>query len=210
MSWSSFWNDVGENLSNIFGGSASARRNAEKQMKDYRNAINQYTGSEGYKNALNQATKETARLAGQQANQAAAQQQSALRSSGQSGNAAAILAGNNSFNAYQNAYNNNIQNQQNAAYNAGLDKVGQEQAYNQDRQSTASNNQTMSAKPFQDVMALGGRVLSAIPGAKVVGDAISNPGSDERIKNSISTDEFFKKYKPRKMESLKVHLSKGE
>lgn len=194
MSWSSFWNDVGENLSNIFGGSASARRNAEKQMTDYRNAINQYTGSEGYKNTLNQATKETARLAGQQANQAAAQQQSALRSSGQSGNAAAILAGNNSFNAYQNAYNNNIQNQQNAAYNAGLDKVGQEQSYNQDRINTGNANRKQSSESLQTGLSTAAAIL----------------GSDKKIKQSVSTDDFFKKYKPRKIESLKVSLSKGE
>ncbi|MCQ2082530.1 MAG: hypothetical protein MJZ11_12820 [Lachnospiraceae bacterium] len=196
MGWSDFWSGVGENLSNIFGGSAAARRNAEKQMGDYRNAINNYTGSEGYKNALNQATKETARLAGQQANQAASQQQSALRSSGQSGNAAAVLAGNNAFNAYQNAYNNNIQGQQSAAYNAGLDNVNSQRAYNQDRISTAEAGQKQSGQGMQQIADVAGRVASFF--------------SDEKTKNAVSTDEFFEKYKPRKMESLKVNLSKGE
>lgn len=194
MGWSEFWSGVGENLSNIFGGSAAARRNAEKQMGDYRNAINNYTGSEGYKNALNQATKETARLAGQQASQAAAQQQSALRSSGQSGNAAAVLAGNNAFNAYQNAYNNNIQGQQSAAYNAGLDNVNSQRAYNQDRQSTADSNRKQSSESLQTGLGTVAAFLS----------------SDKNVKNAVSTDEFFEKYKPRKMESLKVNLSKGE
>lgn len=195
MGWNEFWSGVGENLSNIFGGSAGARRNAENQLKDYRNAINQYTGSEGYKNALNTAAKETARLAGQQANQAAAQQQSALRSSGQSGNAAAILAGNNASTAYQNAYNNNIQGQQSAAYNAGTDRVNAESAYNKDRLSTAEANQQQSGNTMQKILSGASSVASAV-----------GLGSDERIKNSVPADDFFKKYRPRKMESLKVEL----
>lgn len=203
MSWSSFWSDVGENLSNIFGGSAAARRNAEKQMTDYRQAINQYTGSEGYKNALNTASKETARLAGSMANQATAQQQSALRSSGQSGNAAAILAGNNASNAYQNAYNQNIQNQQAQAYNAGLNRLDSEKGYVSDRTNQATAQQNMSAKPFQDTLSLGSRILSAIPGTKAVGAAL---GSDARMKTSISVDDFLKKYKKRDLKNLSISL----
>lgn len=187
MSWSSFWSDVGENLSNIFGGSAAARRNAEKQMKDYRNAINQYTGSEGYKNALNQASKETARMAGSMANQAAAQQQSALRSAGQSGNAAAILAGNNASNAYQNAYNQNIQGQQQQAYNAGLNRVDAENQYNTSRTGTAQNNQQQSSKSLQTGLSTAATIFS-----------------DEKTKNAISTDDFFKKYKKRDLKDLSV------
>lgn len=188
MSWSSFWSDVGENLSNIFGGSAAARRNAEKQLTDYRQAINQYTGSEGYKNALNQASKETARMAGSMANQAAAQQQSALRSAGQSGNAAAILAGNNASNAYQNAYNQNIQGQQQQAYNAGLNRVDLENQYNTSRIGTADANRNQSSSSFQTGLAT---AASLIP-------------SDEKTKKAISTDDFFKKYKKRDLKNLSV------
>lgn len=192
MGWSEFWDDVGENLGNLFGGSAKARKNAESQMADYRNAINQYTGSEGYRNALNTASKETARLAGQQAQQAAAQQQTAMRNAGLSGNAAAILAGNNASNAYQNAYNNNIQAQQQAAYNAGMNRLAAEQGFNTDKMNTANNNIKNSGLGLQNLESTAGTILS------------SGLLSDERTKTSITADDFLKKYKPRKLADLKV------
>lgn len=190
MGWNEFWSDVGENLGNIFGGSAKARKNAENQLQNYRDAINNYTGSEGYKNALNTASRETAKLAGQQANQAAAQQQSALRSSGQSGNAAAILAGNNASNTYQNAYNNNIQSQQQAAYNAGLAKIDAENQYNNARNGNMASNTNLSGNSFQTLLGGASTLLSGL--------------SDERAKDSVSTDDFFKRYKPRDLKKLSV------
>lgn len=194
MGWNEFWSDVGENLSNIFGGAPAQRRNAENQLTDYRNAINKYTGSEAYKNALKQASKETANIAGQQTSQAIANQQTALRNSGQSGNAAAILAGNNASNVYQNAYNQNLIDQQNAAYNAGLNRLDAEGSYNNALNGNAINNATASGRTLQNITSLAGRGLELL--------------SDENSKKAITTDEFFKKYKPRRMKDLSVSFGR--
>lgn len=194
MGWSDFWSDVGENLSNIFGGASAQRRNAAKQLTDYRDAINKYTGSEAYQNALKQASKETANIAGQQTSQAIANQQTALRNSGQSGNAAAILAGNNASNVYQNAYNQNLVGQQNAAYNAGLSRLDAESGYNNALNGNAQNNANASGKTMQNITSLAGRGLELL--------------SDENSKKAITTDEFFKKYKPRRMKDLSVSFGR--
>ena len=82
----------------------------EAQAK-YEQALSQYSGNQGYQNALNQATKGAAVTSGQAG---LAAQQSA-RQSGMSKAAAAQMGASQSANAYA----NNIANQQNMATQAG-------------------------------------------------------------------------------------------
>lgn len=82
----------------------------EAQAK-YEQALSQYSGNQGYQNALNQATKGAAVTSGQAG---LAAQQSA-RQSGMSKAAAAQMGASQSANAYA----NNIANQQNIATQAG-------------------------------------------------------------------------------------------
>ena len=105
------------------GKSSSSESEYDKAKRKYEEAIQQYTGEAGYKAALNTAIGATKNLSNIAAQGAIAQAQTGARQSGMSKAQAAMLGSQQGSTAYQNAFNNNISNQQNQAFTSNLNKV---------------------------------------------------------------------------------------
>ena len=105
------------------GKSSSSESEYDKAKRKYEEAIQQYTGEAGYKTALNTAIGATKNLSNIASQGAIAQAQTGARQSGMSKAQAAMLGSQQGSTAYQNAFNNNISNQQNQAFTSNLNKV---------------------------------------------------------------------------------------
>ena len=163
----------------------------EAQAK-YEQALSQYSGNQGYQNALNQATKGAAVTSGQAG---LAAQQSA-RQSGMSKAAAAQMGASQSANAYA----NNIANQQNMATQAGQANLAGQLSnaglMGQFLSANTQNAQTGVANTQQGIanqMNLASQAL-ARQGTQMSGISASNANEDSRqgriwnnINNSVGT-----------------------
>lgn len=149
----------------------------EAQSK-YEQALSQYSGNQGYQNALNQATKGAAVTSGQAG---LAAQQSA-RQSGMSKAAAAQMGASQSANAYA----NNIANQQNMATQAGqaglAGQLSNAGLMGQFSSANTQNAQTGVANTQQGIanqMNLASQAL-ARQGTQMSGISASNANEDSR------------------------------
>ena len=163
----------------------------EAQAK-YEQALSQYSGNQGYQNALNQATKGAAVTSGQAG---LAAQQSA-RQSGMSKAAAAQMGASQSANAYA----NNIANQQNMATQAGQANLAGQLSNagltGQFLSANTQNAQTGVANTQQGIanqMNLASQAL-ARQGTQMSGISTANANEDSRqgriwnnINNSVGT-----------------------
>ena len=163
----------------------------EAQAK-YEQALSQYSGNQGYQNALNQATKGAAVTSGQAG---LAAQQSA-RQSGMSKAAAAQMGASQSANSYA----NNIANQQNMATQAGQANLAGQLSNagltGQFLSANTQNAQTGVANTQQGIanqMNLASQAL-ARQGTQMSGISAANANEDSRqgriwnnINNSVGT-----------------------
>lgn len=105
------------------GSSSKSESEYDKAKRKYEEAINAYTGENGYKASLQMAMGATKNLSNVASQGAIAQAQTGARQSGMSKAQAAMLGSQQGSTAYQNAFNSNIANQQTQAYNNNLNKV---------------------------------------------------------------------------------------
>lgn len=172
---------------------SSTNSGYESASKKYSQLQDQYTGNAGYDNSVQQAQKG----ASISASNATAQQNTAMRNSGQSSNASAIMSGNNTANNYNNAF----QGQQQAAYNAGTDQLNSQGTKMQAEQVEGQNKYNRSWGNLGAGAGIGGSIMGGI----------SSIASDENLKESVKltdTDEFFKKHKKKNYKDLLI--VKGE
>lgn len=87
----------------------------EAKRKEYQDLVNQNTGQKGYERSLDMAAQEAGRMSISQSQQAANQAIQAGRAAGGSRASAAMNAMNAAGNTYAQAYNQNMQTQQNQA-----------------------------------------------------------------------------------------------
>ena len=158
----------------------------------YEQALSQYSGNQGYQNALNQATKGAAVTSGQ----AGLTAQQSARQSGMSKAAAAQMGASQSANSYL----NNIANQQNMATQAGQANLAGQLSNagltGQFLNANTQNAQTGVANTQQGIanqMNLASQAL-ARQGTQMSGISASNANEDSRqgriwnnINNSVGT-----------------------
>ena len=166
---------------------------AQKEVQaKYEQALSQYSGNQGYQNALNQATKGAAVTSGQAG---LAAQQSA-RQSGMSKAAAAQMGASQSANAYA----NNIANQQNMATQSGqanlagqLSNAGLTGQFSSANTQNAQMGVANTQQGIANQMNLASQAL-ARQGTQMSGISAANANEDSRqgriwnnINNSVGT-----------------------
>lgn len=166
------------------------KETASKEYEQAYSGATPYTGDEGYKRSLELSKDYAQQLAGSAAGQAQSQGTAASRAQGMSKSQAAMLGAQQSANAYGNAFNTQLAQQQNAAYQSGLDRAnagfqkagGISETYG----NAVSGQGNLMASQQAERLNQYNRTWGTIGG---IGSLLL---SDERAKDYVPTDEMIK------------------
>lgn len=171
---------------------SSTNSRYENAAKKYDEAVNQYTGMEGFKASLDMAKKG----AGVEAVQAGNRAQTQARSAGMSKAAAALVGANDTSNQYLNSFNNqqsNAMNMNNAALNARSNQMNAGMTEGQNAYNRAWGN-------VGTVANMGGQVAGGVMKAMAM--------SDERLKHYRDVSSKLNPKQPVSYKSLIVEIKK--
>lgn len=167
----------------------------------------QYTGEEGYRKSVGLAKDYASQLAGAAAGKAQSEATAAARAQGMTRAQAALLGATQAAGAYGNTLNQQLAQQQGAAYQSGIDRSnaayqkagGVSGAYGQAAQGYGN---IMNAEQQQEQNRFN-RTMDIIKGTGQAAMTIGAMASDERTKDYVPTDEM--------VEYLQRHgLSRGK
>lgn len=171
---------------------SSTNSRYENAAKKYDEALNRYTGMEGFKASLDMAKKG----AGVEAVQAGNRAQTQARSAGMSKAAAALMGANDTSNQYLNSFNNqqsNAMNMNNAALNARSNQMNAGMTEGQNAYNRAWGN-------VGTVANMGGQVAGGVMKAMAM--------SDERLKHYRDVSSKLNPKQPVSYKSLIVEIKK--
>ena len=195
---------------------SSKNKQYEEARSKFDNAVEQYSGNGAYESSFNQGMEnskkinelnnaEAQKYAKQQADATAqrsqAQATTAARSAGMNKSKAAMLGSQQTANAYQNTYSNaynnqmqnsaaNMENQQQRAYGAGLDKAN---LYGTGMSSSQQEGQNEYNRRWGNVSAVTGILTS-----------------DEKLKHYRECSTKVIKHSPKSIQTLKWVKKEGE
>lgn len=154
------------------------KQQAAAANAQYQKDIKQYSGENGYNSSLKMAEQGAGTIASNSAQGAIDKQNTAARTNGMGGNAAAIMAGNNAATTYNDAYLNSFNTQQGQAAQQNANALNASQA-NMQSQYERMNKE----REFRTNLGLG--IAQSIVGAAGAGAQIASLFSDENTKTDI-------------------------
>lgn len=151
--------------------------NYTSALEAYHKAQEQYSGNEGYRNALDQARGTAGDITAQQTGGAVSAAQDAARKAGYTKAQAAAIGAGKGADAYINNYASNLSSQQSMVDSAGQSALSA-------KKSEVGIAQAQDEAEYDRGWGTAGNILSAAGDIISTGAALANMGSDENLKIS--------------------------